>query len=202
MRTSFLSKKLEYIRERQTVKVNKATVFSLVLSPGATWFGKKFSELENQLDVGEHSQVSRNSDTVYDKLRRDWAEKFRTVDKDEENRSVPVVVGEQLHEKNEKGRSPQCSGLKTGWALHNPRNEAVRFPTEVKQYLTTKFDLGERTGIKSEPAKVAADMRIARNADSSRMFERKHWLTKGSSTGIFFEASGFSKKQSTSRSAQ
>ncbi|CAH3186767.1 unnamed protein product [Porites lobata] len=99
---------------------------------------KKFSELENHLDVGEHSQVRRNSDTVYDKLRRDWA------DKDEEIRSVPEAVGEESHEKNETGRSPQCSDLQTGWALHKPRNEAVRFPTEVKQYLITKFDLGER----------------------------------------------------------
>ena len=72
---------------------------------------KKFSGLENHLDVGEHSQVRRNLDTVYDKLRRDWAEKFRTVDKDEENRNVPVAVGEELHEKNETGRSPQCSDL-------------------------------------------------------------------------------------------
>ena len=122
---------------------------------------------------------------MYDKLSRDWAEKFRTVDKDEENRSVPVVVGEQLHEKNEKGRSLQCSDLKTGWALHNPRNEAVRFPTEVKQYLTTKFDLGERTGIKADPAKVAADMRTAGIPDSCRMFERKYWLTNGQVQGFF-----------------
>ena len=146
---------------------------------------KKFSELENHLDVGEHSQVRRNSDTVYDKLRRDWAEKFRTVDKDEEIRSVPEAVVEEHHEKNKTGRSPECSDLQTGWALHKPRNEAVRFPTEVKQYLTTKFDLGERTGIKSDPAKVAADMRTARNPDSSRMFERKHWLTKGQVQGFF-----------------
>ena len=60
------------------------------------------------------------------------------------------------------------------------------FPTEVKQYLTTKFDLGERTGIKSNPAKMAADMRTARNPDSSRMFERKHWLTKGQVRDFFF----------------
>ena len=59
------------------------------------------------------------------------------------------------------------------------------FPTEVKQYLPTKFDLGERTGIKSNPAKMAADMRTARNPDSSRMFERKHWLTKGQVQGFF-----------------
>ena len=123
---------------------------------------KKFSKLENNLDADEHSQVQRHSDTVYDKLRRDWEEKFRTVDKDEEIRSVPEAVGEDRHEKNETGRSPQCSDLQTGWALHKPRNEAVRFPTEVKQYLTVKFDLGERTGIKSDPAKMTADMRTAR----------------------------------------
>ena len=99
--------------------------------------------------------------------------------------SLPVAVGEELHEKNETGRFPQCSDLQTGWALHKPRNEAVRFPTEVKQYLTSKLDLGERTGIKSDPAKVAADMRTARNPDSSWMFERKHWLTKGQVQGFF-----------------
>ena len=97
---------------------------------------------------------------MYDKLRRDWAEKFRTVDTDEEIRSVPEAVGEERHEKNETGRSPQCSDLQTGWALHKPRNEAVRFSAEVKQYVTTKFDLGEGTGIKSDPAKVAADMKV------------------------------------------
>ena len=139
--------------------MNNATVFSLVLSPGAPYIVfKKFSELENHLDVGEHSQVRRNSDMVYDKLRRDWAEKFRTADKDEEIRSMPEAVGEERHEKNENGRSPQCNNLQTGWPVHKPRNEAVRFPTEVKQYLTTKFDLGERTGIKSDPAKMAADI--------------------------------------------
>ena len=71
---------------------------------------KKFSELENHLDVGEHSQVRRNSDTVYDKLRRDLVEKFRTVDKDEENRSVPsIAVGEEFHGKNETRQIPQSS---------------------------------------------------------------------------------------------
>ena len=71
---------------------------------------------------------------------------------------MPVAVGEERHEKNETGRSPQCSDLQTAWAVHKPRNEAVHFPTEVKQYLTTKFDLRERTGIKTDPPKVAPDM--------------------------------------------
>ena len=140
------------------MKMNNAQLKMNNSEPGCNMGFKKFSELENHLDAGEHSQVRRNSDMVYDKLRRDWARKFHAVDKDEEIRSVPIAVGEERHEKNETGRSPQCSDLQTGWALHKPRNEAVCFPTEVKQYLTTKFDLRERTDIKSDPAKVAADM--------------------------------------------
>ena len=44
--------------------------------PGCQMVFKKFSGLESHLDVGEHRQVRRASETVYDKLRRDWAEKF------------------------------------------------------------------------------------------------------------------------------
>ena len=88
---------------------------------------------------------------------------------DEEIRSEPEAVGEESHEKYETGRSPQCSDLQTGWALHKPRNEAVRFPTEVKHNLTTKFDLGERTGIKSDPAKVAVLGCLRGNIGSQRV---------------------------------
>ena len=45
---------------------------------------------------------------------------------------------------------------------------------EVKQYLTTRFELGGRTSNKADPGKVAADMRTSRNPDGSRMFERKN----------------------------
>ena len=44
---------------------------------------------------------------------------------------------------------------------------------KLKQYLTTRFELGERTGNKADPGKVAADMRTSRNPDGSHRFERK-----------------------------
>jgi len=66
-----------------------------------------------------------------------------------------------------------------------PRGQAVRFTDEVKQYLTTRFDLGERTGNKADPGKVAADMRTSRKPNGSRMFERKDWLTKSQVQGFF-----------------
>ena len=78
---------------------------------------------------------------------------------------------EEHRDKNEASAS--CSDLQLGWALHKPRSQAVRFTDEVKQYLTTRFELEERTGNKVDPGKVAADVRISRNPDGSRMFERK-----------------------------
>ena len=79
---------------------------------------KKFSELESHLDVGEYRQVHRDSETVYDKLRRDWAEKFLTVDKET---GLPLVAhSDQQRDKNEA--SGPCSDLQLGWALQKLRS--------------------------------------------------------------------------------
>ena len=100
-------------------------------------------------------------------------EKFLSVDKEDIDRAHLESTGEQ----HEQGASSSSSDLQLGWALHKPRSEAVRFTFEVKLYLSTKSDLAERTGMKANPGKVAAYMRMIRNPDSSRMFERKDWLT-------------------------
>ncbi|KAL9966632.1 hypothetical protein ACROYT_G024737 [Oculina patagonica] len=51
----------------------------------------KVSVLENHLDVGEHRHGRGGPETVYDKLRRDWAEKFLTVDNNEGSSRAPVA---------------------------------------------------------------------------------------------------------------
>ena len=130
----------------------------------------KLSELESHLDVSEHRQVRGGSETVYDKLRGEWAEKFLTLDNNELTGRALVVHSNEQSDKNEASGS--CSNL-LGWALPKHRSQAVRFTDEVKKYLTTTFDLGERTGNKADPGKVAADMRTSRKPDGSRMFERK-----------------------------
>ena len=151
--------------------------------PGCHMVFKKFSEFENHLDVGEHHRVrGGGSEMVYDKVRRDYAEKFLTVDCNEE--SIRTLVAHR-DDRLEKFEVPgACSDLQLGWALHKPRSQAMRFPFEVKQYLTTKFDLGERAGNKADPGKVAADMRTARNTDRLTDF-REHWLTKSQVQGFF-----------------
>ena len=86
---------------------------------------KKFSDLESHLDVGEHRQERSGSETVYtDKLRRGWAEKFPTVENNEEIGSALVAHTDEHRDKNEASAS--CSDLQLGWALHKPRSQAVR----------------------------------------------------------------------------
>jgi len=65
-----------------------------------------------------------------------------------------------------------------GWAQSKTHAGTVRFSPKVKEYLTTKFMLGERTGRKADPAQVQKDMRNARNMTSNdRQFNCKEWLT-------------------------
>ena len=85
--------------------------------------------------------------------------------------SALVAHTDEHRDKNEASAS--CSDLQLGRALHKPRSQAVRFTDEVKQYLTTRFELGERTGNKADRGKVAADMRTSRNPHGSWRFERK-----------------------------
>ena len=86
MRLEFMC--LPYLR----VMVNKLAVFSPAPSLGGHMVFKKFSELENHLDVSEHRRVrGGGSETVYDKVRRDYAEKFLTVDCNEESSRTLVA---------------------------------------------------------------------------------------------------------------
>ena len=138
--------------------------------PGCQMVLRKLSDLESHLDAGEHRQLQQGCDsyTLYDKIRRDWAEKFFTVDKDVKTCSQLIAPCNSDH-----------------LALHKLRSEAVWFSVEVKQYQTAKFDLGESTDNKEDPGKVAADMRMAKNPDGSRMFKRKDWLRKSQVQSFF-----------------
>ena len=75
---------------------------------------KKVSELENHLDVGEHRQVRGGSETVYDKLGRDWAEKFLTVDNNEGSSRAPVASCDERGDEFEYQALTSCSHLQLG----------------------------------------------------------------------------------------
>ena len=173
----FFSVKEAQIHKATSRDEEQSSGLFLCSEPGCQMVLQKISaELESHLDVGEHCRVRRGSNTVYEKLRRGWAEN---------NKEIGSALVAHTHEHRDKNEaSDSCSDVRPGWALHKPHSQAVRFTDEIKQYLTTKFDLGERTGKKADPEKVAADIRPSRNLDSSQMLRRKDWLTKSQVQGF------------------
>ena len=129
-----------------------------------------FGQLELYLDVGKHA-VSKVSQ--YDAIRRDWALKFSSVDTADIKSCSSDSKGSRTLPEDTADAPP----LQTGWALSKPRSN-VRFSQKVKEYLTARFSLGERSGRKADPVQVAADMRNAKNESNERLFTRTEWMTK------------------------
>jgi hypothetical protein len=125
--------------------------------------------LEKHLDVGKHIQVAKSS--VYDTIRKDWATKFQSVDVLQDSSSettIPPLVD---------NKSDKAETLEKGWALKK-HSGYTRFSPAVKDYLTTLFVIGEKTGRKADPAEVERDMRNSRDSSNQRRFKRNEWLTK------------------------
>ena len=73
--------------------------------------------------------------STFDKLRREWAQKFSTVDQVKESASSDSSTAT-----SSKSAGFSCE-LPLGWALPIPRRGAPRFSAKVKEYLTAKFDI-------------------------------------------------------------
>ena len=101
---------------------------------------------------------------MYDKLKRDWVDKFS---------SVTLSEGDSTNVIDRQGSEPFQSNLSKGWALHKPKGGAVRFSEKVRQYLTSKFEIGEQSGRKEDPGQVSQDMRKRRGKTGSPCFPGK-----------------------------
>lgn len=93
----------------------------------------KFSDLEMHMDLGQHSRFV-NNESVYDTLRREWANTYSTVTTNVQKASTT--------QKSMMQRESGESDLAMGWALSKARTGSVRFSTNVRQYLVAKFNCG------------------------------------------------------------
>lgn len=132
-------------------------------------------ELQDYIHLGQHSKEI-TSESLYDGVRRGWVSKFSSLTR--ESRVTSTV-----EEVTSKGRD-ECRNM--AWALQKPRGGGTRFTENVKVYLAMRFDDGEKTGRKADPAKVAADIRTARDIEGTRKFNRSEWLAKTQVQGLFF----------------
>ena len=111
-------------------------------------------------EIGNHGNrpVSKS---LYGHIKREWAQRFSTVDPVQADSSTS---GSGIRSSEETADTPP-SDLSQGWALSKPR-VSTRFTPKVKAYLNAKFDLGEKTGLKAGSNQVSADMRNARDEKS------------------------------------
>ena len=155
--------------------------------PGCQEVFKRFCELEIHGEIGNHGNRPV-SESFYDRMRREWAERFSTVDPVHADGSTS---GSGIRSSEETTDTPP-SDLSQGWALSKPQ-VSRRFTPKVKAYLNAKFDLGEKPGLKADPNKVSADMRNARD-ENNRRFCREEWLTKNQIKSYFFRLASAKRK--------
>ena len=161
--------------------------------PGCTKTFVRFADFELHLDVEEHvshkePDVQRN---LYDKIKRDWVGMFAKI-QTEECQQRPCSKDSVVASNNEP-----VSDAKMGWAL--ARSGPSQFTEKVKDYLTKKFDLEERTGQEGDAQQVAMDMHSARTLDNQRIFCRDDWLTKAQVQGFFSRFASARRKQGLQR---
>ena len=151
--------------------------------PGCARTFKSVEDMELHVSVGQHTE------SVYDKLKRDWVEKFSSL-------TIIEARSETTTTERESGE-PSPSDLSHGWALQKPKGGAGRFSNKIRQYPTSKFDIGVQSGRKEDPGQVAHDMRKAKAENGDRLFSREEWLTKSQIRGFFSRLSS-SRKRKTS----
>ena len=71
-----------------------------------------------------------------------------------------------------------------GWALKVSKVWQI-FSSKQTDFLRSKFQIGEQTGYKQDPADVCKDMRLARNEDVNRILSTDEYLTAQQITHLF-----------------
>ena len=142
---------------------------------------ERLEDLEIHLEIGEH----KKREGLYDKIKLDWVSRFTELTFEEYETTKP-----QYSENIGKSNLPK------GWALQKSKGGGKRFPKAVKDYLTAKYDLGEKTGNKCDSHKVAKDMKHAKLQNGDRQFSREDWLNKSQIKSFSSRITAARRKQS------
>ena len=132
----------------------------------------------------------KTPESLYDRIRREWAERFQGIDVIKKGKKKDVASATSLVKSSSHPNAPENA---MGWALSKRAGKA-RFSQNVRDYLTAKFDLGEVTGRKCFPNDVESDMRNARDENNGKRFTRDEWLTSAQIKSFFSRLAASRKK--------
>ena len=76
--------------------------------------------------------------------------------------------------------------LRKGCMLKSSASSRCRFTYKQENYLTEKFQQGEQSGRKSDPASIARSMMFAMDSQGKLMFSSEESLTASQVAGFFF----------------
>ena len=124
-----------------------------------------FSSLQHHLDLGKHERALEN-ETFLDRAVLAYADRLQ-----EQFCGIPQIQAR----KRLNLTSHPC--LPMGWALKSSHVGRTRFTEKQKDYLTSKFRIGETTGQKADAASVVKSMRTARDSSGNRLFTSSEFLT-------------------------
>ena len=148
-------------------------------------YARTFSSVE---DVELHISIGQHTESVYDRLKRHYAVKFSSL-------NIEGETTTSTETESSTASSSSFSNLSQGWGLHKLKGGAVRFSDKVRQYLTSKFEIGVVSWRKEDPGQVAQDMRKAKSETGDRLFSRDEWLTKSQIQGFFSRLSSSRRKK-------
>lgn len=151
---------------------NESHLFSCP-EPGCIKRYQRFSSLQRHLDCGNHKR-ELEKETLFDRAAVGYAERL-----DKQSGCVPILQASQ------NANSPREHVLSMGWALKSAQTKRTRFNEKQKNYMTTKFNIGETTGFKANPADVAKAMMTTRDDNGDRMFTIEEFLTTQQVSSFF-----------------
>ena len=160
--------------ERHVPTVESSSLF-VCPEEGCVKTFMRHSSMIRHLDCGKHEHKLER-ETLFDKAVLEYSKQL------EEGAAQPLeecgsVTTQYAHNNVER--------QEMGWALKTSGSSRSRFTEDQKSYLTAKFQIGEQTGMKLDPADVARSMMCAKGQDGNLLFTAEDFLTPKQITGFF-----------------
>ena len=134
---------------------------------GCTKSYQRFSSLQNHLDCSKH--VRRlEQESMIDKAVHEYVARLDRAPAGREAQSTT-----------------QRTTVSMGWALKSSQGGKTRFSDKQRDYLTSKFQIGEETGQKASPAQVSRMIMTSKDASGNRMFSSSEFLTVQQITSFY-----------------
>ena len=127
---------------------------------------QRFSSLPHHLDLRKHERALEHA-TLLDSAVLGYADRLQ-----EQSSGMP-----QLQQVRKRLSLSNLPCLPMGWALKSSHVKRTRCTEKQRDYLSSKFRIGQTTGQKVDAASVAKSMMTGRDSNGQRLFIRAEFLT-------------------------